>query len=228
LLSASDAAWQYFRLLVTNTDGTTTLRTLAELGIASITLTSDNRSTSFADGSSIAGNTTYTRTDGTTGAAATVGFAYDTRGYAVHTTTSVAANGATTIDNRAFNTDGSLASETSSTTSADGLSHTLRFDTNGDGVFDRVQTDVTVFSANGSRTETVSNVDASGVLLNRTLTTTSADRLVVDISRDPEGSGFVRQTERLITAAAPIPWSTSANGDGNRGSTDVTIWLRTT
>lgn len=40
-LDAGDARWAAFRIIVTNTDGTTTLKTLAELGIQSINLVPD-------------------------------------------------------------------------------------------------------------------------------------------------------------------------------------------
>lgn len=82
-LDAGDARWASFKVLVTNPDGTTTLKTLAQLAIQSINLTTDNTETVLADGSRIMGKTTFTRTDGTTGAAADVSLQYDGRGYAV-------------------------------------------------------------------------------------------------------------------------------------------------
>ncbi len=48
-LDAGDADWALFKVLVSNGDGTTTLKTLAELGITSIDLISNNQETSFAD-----------------------------------------------------------------------------------------------------------------------------------------------------------------------------------
>src|SRR5262249_41528893 len=174
-LDSGDAHWADFKVLVTNQDGTTTLKTLAELGIQSIDLTSDNKTTVLADGSVITGQTTFTRTDGTTGAVADASLALDAQGYAVQQTVTHNADGSTTIDSRALNGDGSLANETIETTSADGLSVTVSFDDDGDGVVDRVQTDVTIVNADGSRTETLSDRNGAGRLTDRTVTTTSPD-----------------------------------------------------
>jgi len=201
-LDAGDADFNEFRVLVTNADGTTTLETLAQLGITSIDLYSNNSVNTLPDGSQILGTTSYTRADGTTGTAADTSFAFEANGYAVTQTTTVNADGSTTIDVKAFNGDGSLANETISTTSADGLSRTVRFDHNGRGVFDQTQTDATVINADGSRTETLSNFDVAGVLTDRTATTTSADHATVSIARDLDGNGVVDQTELHVTDAA--------------------------
>ena len=174
-LDAGDAAFSQFKLMVTNADGTTTVETLAQAGITSIDLNANSVNQSFTDGSSIDGETTFTKSDGTTGTAATVTFATDANGYAVKTTTTHNADGSTTIDNAALNADGSLANETISTTSADGLSRTISYDDAGNGIIDHVQTDVTVDNADGSTTETLSNRNGAGVFENQTITTTSAD-----------------------------------------------------
>jgi hypothetical protein len=78
-----------------------------------------------------------------------VTFATDANGYAVKTTTTHNADGSTTIDNAALNADGSLANETISTTSADGLTRTISYDDAGNGIIDHVQSDVTVDNADG-------------------------------------------------------------------------------
>jgi len=96
-LDAGDTGFSSFKLMVTNADGTTSVETLAQAGIASINLTADQTQQSLPDGSS--------------------------------------------IDGEALNADGSLANETISTTSANGLSKTITFDWNGDGVVDQVQSD---------------------------------------------------------------------------------------
>jgi len=133
-LDAGDTNFAAFKVMVTNADGTTTLRTLAELGIVSINLTTDNNRTVLADGSVIAGQTTFTRADGSTGTAADVSLAYDGNGYATQQTVTHNADGSTTIDVKAINPDGSLAGETVSTTSADGLSRVVKFDHSGNGI----------------------------------------------------------------------------------------------
>jgi hypothetical protein len=160
VLNASDADWQYFKVLVTvhakrgsatTADGTTTLKSLSDLGITSINLQTTNIGTTFADGSSISGTTTFTvqaepgkGEAGATQTAASVSFATDANGYTVQSTTTVNADGSTTIDNKALTSDGSLANETVSTTSANGLTRRLEFDNTGNGVFDQAQTGVMV------------------------------------------------------------------------------------
>ena len=66
-LSAADSDWSLFKVLVTNADGTTTLKTLSELGITEINLISNNQEVVLSDGSKILGTTTYTKSDGSTG-----------------------------------------------------------------------------------------------------------------------------------------------------------------
>ena len=66
-LSAADAEFAKFKVLVTNADGSTTVKTLAELGITEINLTANAVNIALPDGSVITGQTTFTRGDGTTG-----------------------------------------------------------------------------------------------------------------------------------------------------------------
>ena len=224
-LDAGDAAFASFKVLVTNADGTTTLRTLAELGIASIDLIENAVTTILPDGSRIQGQASFTRTDGTTGTAATVGFAYDSQGYAVTRTVTANADGSTTINNKALNPDGSLANETTTVTSANGLSRTITLDNNGDGVADQVQTIVTAVNGDGSRTETLTNKTPANVVLDRTVTTTSADQTSVSITRDSNGNGVTDQTE-LRTTNADGSTSTiisDLNDDGSLKGRTTTI-----
>lgn len=197
-LDADDAQWASFKVIVTNADGTTVLRSLADLGIQSINLTTDSSTVVLSDGSTISGQTTYTKTDGTTGTAADVSFAYDANGYLTQSTTSHNSDGSTTIDVKALNVDGSLASETTSTRSADGLTRTIRFDLDGNGVIDKVQTEASAGLAGGARSVTLSNRDGLGVLTDRTLTETSATGETVTISRDLDGNGATDQTEARV------------------------------
>ena len=76
-LNSSDTNWNDFRILVTNADGTQTLETLAQAGVTSINLNANSYKQGFTDGSSIDGETTFTRSDGTTGPAASVTLAND-------------------------------------------------------------------------------------------------------------------------------------------------------
>ncbi len=59
------------------------LKTLTEAGIRSINLTSDNKRQVLPDGTVIFGQTTYSKTDGTTGRAADVAFSYVGTGYRI-------------------------------------------------------------------------------------------------------------------------------------------------
>ena len=191
-LDAGDADFSEFKLMVTNADGTTSVETLAQAGITSIDLSANNVTQTFSDGSSIDGETTYTTTSGATGTAATVTFAADPNGYVVQsTTTTNATTGAVTVDNKALRADGSLASETISATSSDGMTRTVEFDLNGDGQIDVVQTDDTVANATGT-VETLTDTTLAGILIDSTVTITSTDPTTgvktVTIDRDANGS----------------------------------------
>ncbi|MGQ0682915.1 hypothetical protein [Bradyrhizobium sp.] len=184
-LDAGDVNFLKFKVLVTNADGTQTLSSLSELGIVSINLIENAASITFPDGSSIDGKATFTRTDNTTGEAATVTLASDAQGYKINRSVIHNIDGSTTIDVKAVNPDGSLASETVTTTSADGKSRTLMFDDNADGVVDRIQTVDASTAANGAVKETVSNYRGASLptayLIDRTVTTTTSG---VSVARD--------------------------------------------
>jgi hypothetical protein len=94
MLDAGDTDWSLFKIMVTNADGTTTLETMAQLGITSINLMPNTTSIGEPDGSQITGETTYTTSGGTTGTAADVSFVYDPNGYAIVNTASVNTVGA--------------------------------------------------------------------------------------------------------------------------------------
>jgi len=200
-LDSGDAKFSQFKLVVANANGTQTVQTLAQAGIASIDLKENNYNQTFIDGSSIDGQTIFTRTNGTTGVAATVTLVSEDAGHALQTTTTTDANGAVTVKNKALNPDGSLASETISVTSANGLSRTLSQDVDGDGVIDLIQTETTVVNANGSKTTTLIDKTGGGVNLDKIVTTTSADGKAITFQRDMDASGTFEQTETLVTAA---------------------------
>ncbi|MET3896087.1 Ca2+-binding RTX toxin-like protein [Devosia sp. UYZn731] len=201
-LNAGDADWALFKIMVTNADGTTTLKTMAELGITSIGLVSNQQEVMLSDGSIVAGTATYTKSNGTTGTVGDVSLVYDPNGYVVAKTVTVNGDGSTTIDNKAYDASGNLANETISTISANGLSRTMKFDNNGDGVTDRLQTDVTVVNSGGSTTRTLQDYDGSGTILGRKeVTLTSADQKTITVSRDLDGSGSNDQTEVRVTGS---------------------------
>ncbi|RNJ48845.1 DUF4214 domain-containing protein [Methylocystis hirsuta] len=200
-LDSGDQKFSQFKLVVTNANGTQTVQTLAQAGIASIDLKENNYNQTFVDGSSIDGQTIFTRTNGTTGTAATVTLVSEAAGHALQTTTTTDANGAVTVKNKALNPDGSLASETISVTSANGLSRTLSQDVDGDGVIDLIQTETTVVNGDGSKVTTLTDKTGGGVNLDKIVTTTSADGKTITFQRDMDASGTFEQTETLVTAA---------------------------
>ena len=135
-LDAGDARWSEFKVEV---DGQ--LVSLASLGLASIDLTPTGSGQNFADGSAITGTANFTRTDGTTGTAGDAVLAADAASYRIQRSTIANADQSTTETVAGFNRDGSTAFTNQITTSADGSRVLTRFDDNGDGVFDRSQSD---------------------------------------------------------------------------------------
>lgn len=199
-LDGDDDDWALFKVLVTNDDGTTTLKTMSELGIVSIDLTPNDQEVVLSDGSRVVGETVFTRSDSSTGRAADAMLRFDAAGYVVEEDVVVNGDGSTTITNEARRTDGSLASKTVSTISADGLTRDVEFDDNGDGVNDRVRSEVTVINGDGSKTETIDNYDGSGtILLSQQVTDTSSDGLAIVVSRDLDGSGSFDRVETRVT-----------------------------
>lgn len=198
LLDAGDAEWSKFKVMVTNADGTTSARTLAELGIQSINLTTNETHYDYADGSSVDGETTFTRTNGTTGTAVTMKLAGEAAGFVTSETKTVDGAGVTTIVTQVRSTDGSLVRELKRVTSADGLIVTISYDDDGDGVVDRVLSDVTVVNADGSRTRTETSRTGAGALIDSKVTVTSANGKTVSISRDELGGGYTTETETRV------------------------------
>lgn len=225
-LSAADSEWSLFKVLVTNADGTTTLKTLGELGITEIDLISNNQEITFEDGSKIVGSTTYTKSDGSTGIVGDVQLANEAAGYVVAETVTNNADGSTTIENVASRTDGTIAHKTTSTTSADGTSRTIDFDNDGDGILDRKQTEVRVVNGDGSVTKTLEDYDGSGTILTRRqVTDTSADGKTITVSRDIDGSGVNDQVETRVTGldGSLTLTITNLNDDGTTSSEETAI-----
>jgi len=83
-----------------------------------------------------------------------------------------------------FKAGGVLRDKTVVTTTADGLSETDQWDGAGAGSLTRSATDVTVINANGSTTETLSNLNANSSLHDKIYTATTKDKAVVDTSAD--------------------------------------------
>ena len=200
ILDAGDDRWSEFKVMVTGPDGRLTAKTLTELGIVSIDLDVDRTGVDYADGSSIDGETTFTRSDGTTGRAATATLSIGEEGYSVTETSEINGDGDTVVTQTLFNTAGELAQIITRTSSPEGLTVTVEFDSNADGVADRVLSDITVINGDGSRTRTETSRDAGGVLIEEIITTTSADLASIVIERDEAGGGYPTQRESRVTA----------------------------
>jgi hypothetical protein len=198
-LTAADADFAKFKVMVTNADGTQTAMTLAELGITELNLNAAVALVTLPDGSQITGTATFLMNGQTRTLADTV-LAAEAQGYRIEKSASQVSGGPLVITIKAYDASGNLAYSITNTTSANGLAITNLYDDNGDGVVDRIQTiDTTINATTGERTETVvnkqGNVAASAILQNKTVTTTSADGKQVTIQRDTSGGGWFDQVE---------------------------------
>ena len=189
VLDASDDRFNDFKIVVTNADGTTTVMGLLAAGVASIKLTLDAADVKLPDGSTIQGTTTFTKVGGGEGKAASVSFAGDASGKTLDHVEVTNGDGSKTIVNTTFETDGSLATRIETTTSASGNSRTQRFDMDGDGVYENVET-LILSTAGSNKVENRSWHNAAGVLLERTETIKDATGELVSVSRDTRGSGY--------------------------------------
>ncbi|MFT4129087.1 hypothetical protein [Labrys sp. (in: a-proteobacteria)] len=205
-LDAGDANWSNFKVMVNGQ-----LVTLDSLGITSIDLTPTGSGQTFNDGSVITGTTTYTKSDGSTGQVGDASLATDTIGYVIRQTQTTNADGSVTTDILGYNADGSEAFENVVTVSANGANKTTKYDVNGDGVFDRSQTDNLVTNGDGSSTETISDFNADGSLKDRTATTTSADTKTVTTQVDQSGDGIWDQSQIFVTNADHSTSTTTKN-----------------
>jgi trimeric autotransporter adhesin len=189
-LDSGDAGWARFRAVVTNADGTTSVKTLNEVGIASLSLIQDRTALQFKDGSSIEGQSTFTRTNGTTGITANATFATDAQGYAVRSQLTANADGSKTLTKTFLTAEGAMAQQTVQTTSANGQSITLRTDKDGDGLSDEILTRVQSVPQGGGSLEMLTLSNMAGRVLSSTKTTTSADGKTVTILHDNNGDGW--------------------------------------
>ncbi len=216
-LDAGDARWSEFRVDVNGQ-----LVTLSSLGITSIDLTPTGSGQTFSDGSAITGTTTFTRADGTTGAVGDAMLATDDAQYKIRTETVTNADGSATKDIYGSNVDGSLAFHNQIITSADGSSISTQFDDDGNGTFDRSQTNVTTV-ASGVITKIVSNFNADGTLSDKTTTVTSADRNTLTTSVDQDGDTATDQKQTYVRNADGSSTTTTA-----QQSINGTVLTRTT
>ncbi len=167
--------------------------------------------TTSADGTLLSKSVTTTSGD-----RKTTTIAADTNGDGasdVISDTVIGADGVTTTTVRALNADGSLVSQSVAVSSADGLSKTTRSDMDGNGTDDRTLSTVVAALADGGRMETATITSASGAVLGKTVTTTSADSLSQTVQSDLDGDGTFDHTASNII---------SLGADGTRTET-VTV-----
>lgn len=140
----------------------------------------------------------------------------------------------TTTDNTVLNTDGSttetvtrtsengtVIGSTITTTSGNGLSVTAE---TKNSVLDVVMTDNTVINADGSKTETVTDVhQGDGSLIDQMVTTTSASGASISIQSDTTGLGYNDQTETIGVDASGNTVATVSNYAANGALLNQTV-----
>jgi Ca2+-binding RTX toxin-like protein len=226
-LDASDARFGDFKLVITKTDGTTETVALGDK-VASINLLPDATSYKLADGSSVDGRTTFVRSaaeGGGTGTAAAVSLVSEAQGYAKDADQSsvVTDSAGTTITNVMLDAAGKVASKTTTWTSTDGKTRDITFDTNGDGIVDRKQHDVTVAGSSPVATiRTITNRNAADVLLDETKISTYTDGKVI-YDRDMTGGGWYSQREERSANGLSITISDLNPNGLAKGSTTTTF-----
>lgn len=218
-LDSGDAQWALFKVLVTKEDGTTELKTLAELDIESIGLISNHQEIALADGSKITGTTVFERTSGPDGTAGDASLAFDANGYVIAEEPPVTVGTDTVLTRIATRPDGSMAGKTVLTVTSDGLTRTTTFDDDGDGVFDRKIVDATEVDAPaaGGRTRTVTIYsDGEGTIVaHREVTVTDGDDGSVTITRYRGENEPVYQVETQVRATGALTVTiTNLNPDG--------------
>ncbi|CDZ37374.1 Putative hemolysin-type calcium binding protein [Neorhizobium galegae bv. officinalis] len=125
----------------------------------------------------------------------------------------IGADGRRTLTITQLNNDATVKERSTVVVSADGLSTTSTFDTNGDGQNDRMVTDVTVLNPDGGRTKTYSEFAGDGTtLLNRKITVSSGDGLTKITQIQTTGSGITDETQYDV-------FTIDANGNEVQSST---------
>src|SRR5262249_32961801 len=106
-------------------------------------------------------------------------------------TSVIASNGSLIKTVADYSVSGALEDRTVTTISASGLSSVIQRDTTGSGTFTQTTDDVVVVNADGSQTETVTDLNADGSLRDQQVITTSANGLSKTIQDDTTGNGAV-------------------------------------
>ncbi|MBY3268389.1 hypothetical protein HFO05_07155 [Rhizobium laguerreae] len=142
------------------------------------------------------------------------------------TTSTTAASGDITLETTVYNTNASSIrrSKTTTITSANGLSKTVKTDVNADSVNDFTDTDVTVIDAN-YRTQTIQHRSGDNTLLSQTITKTSIDGKTIAITEDTNGDGKNDSLTEIVVGADGKTTNTvsTLNADASLVSKNVTV-----
>ncbi|TIT99170.1 MAG: DUF4214 domain-containing protein, partial [Mesorhizobium sp.] len=111
------------------------------------------------------------------------------------------ADGSTTRTVSALAGAGALIGKTITTVSANGLTTTVQSDLDGNGTIDRTSTAVTTLGADGSKTDTVTVLNANSTQIARYQTATSGDGNTVTTNRDVNGNGLIDETSSAVLNA---------------------------
>ncbi len=209
-LTAADDGWANFKVMVTQADGSLVAQTLDDLNIVEIDLTGNATQIELPDGSVITGTTTFTIEDPntlvqTTHTLGELTLQSEAMGYDVEQVETTNGAGDRVQTTTAYAADGSIALTIESTVAPDGSLTTNRYDDDGDGVVDRVQT-IAVTPITGG-TEKVQELYrgsdiATGILLEATKTTiveVAGVSRTETIERDSVGGGWYDQIQLRVT-----------------------------
>ncbi|MGO4196909.1 hypothetical protein AB4Z13_16260 [Rhizobium sp. YAF28] len=116
--------------------------------------------------------------------------------------TTTGSSGDISVATSVYNGNGTLRGKEVMTTSADGRSTTTSSDQTGDGIYDLVESDVTVVGTNGAVTQTVQQTAANDSLLSKVVTTRSADGKTITETADTDGDGVADHLTAFSTNAA--------------------------
>nr|WP_246699135.1 DUF4214 domain-containing protein [Rhizobium sp. BK491] len=116
--------------------------------------------------------------------------------------TVINADGTRTRTASSTKADGSLISKFVTTTNADGL--VVSTNEQRTGLATQTISDTVEILGDGAKRETVTTADASGKLIDKTITLTSADKKTVTIDRDANGDGVIDQHQQTVTADSGV------------------------
>ncbi len=107
-------------------------------------------------------------------------------------------------------------------TRADNKTTETRVDSNGDGKTDQIVTES--FDSIGTETVDTKNLNANGAVVNETLTTTSADRAIIDTQVDSNGDGTWDQKAIAADTNNDGVTDTSVSNQSNSALSDYEWW----